>query len=109
MNMLIYLETNGCEREKLTTNLQNYSLFIINASLNHFKLLIAQDNDFKPIACFNQDNLEIVYDSIQESFPSQVYVAENFTSIPTLDIFGEHKFHVTDEDINMDIYDFLLM
>lgn len=105
MNMRIFLETNGGEREqkKLVTKIHNYGLFITNASLCHFKQFIAQDDDFKPIVRFNEDNLDIVYDSIQESFPSQLYVAQNFSSIPTLEIFDELEFNVTLENSNKDI------
>ncbi|CUM45383.1 uncharacterized protein AC631_05178 [Debaryomyces fabryi] len=109
MNMLIYLETNGNEREKLATKVQNYSLFIVNTSLNHFKLLIAQDDDFKSLMSFDQNNLHIVYDSMQESFPTHVYVAENVSSIPTLDIFSENGLNASADAINLDIYDFLLI
>ena len=111
MNMRIFLETNGGEREqkKLVTKIHNYGLFIMNASLCHFKQLIAQDNDFKSIVRFNEDNLDIVYDSIQDSFPSQLYVTQNFSSVPNLDIFDEIELNGTVENFNKDIYDFLLI
>lgn len=111
INMRIFLETNGGEREqkKLVTKIHNYGLFIINAWLCHFKQLIAQDDDFKSIVRFNENNLDIVYDSIQESFPSQLYVAQNFSSIPTLDIFDELELNATLENFNKDMYDFLMM
>ena len=110
-NMRIFLETNGGEREqkKLVTKLHNYSLFILNASLCHYKQLIAQDNDFKSIVRFNEDNLDIVYDSIQDSFPSHLYVAQNFSSVPNLDIFDEIELNGTVENFNQDIYDFLFI
>ncbi|CUM62451.1 uncharacterized protein PRCAT00000001001 [Priceomyces carsonii] len=90
IDMLVFLDTNGEKKPgNLVKCINNYSLFLINALVNSFKLFLEQEPKFKLTPDFDQIKIDIIYDIIEESYPSYVNIKSSFDPLSVLNVFEE--------------------
>ncbi|CUM68077.1 uncharacterized protein PRCAT00005792001 [Priceomyces carsonii] len=99
IDTLIFLDTNG-EKEpgKLLKYINNYSLFVINALVSSFKLFFKQESTLKFILDFDQIKMDIIYDSMEETYPSYAHIKSSFDPLSIVNFFEEEMFEYFKND-----------